>query len=417
MKNIIFTTLIIVTIVFIFPTLSFAQVTFRFPVNTGTPINSYFDNNLSLSGTQKYDCSTSSTRSGHRGVDIPVSTGTPVIAGGAGRIYDTWNNCPDISGANGSDPKCGGPTNPGNSYGNYYRLDHAGNTSDGSGLVSIYAHMKASSITIPIGTPVSCSQQLGQSASSGDAAGPHLHFELRTNGLTKSEIDPFIGTCSHTTPPNWTSVNNSQPTTTCDNHPLAPSNAAVSSPTANSLVIKFKDNSLNETNTLVERKIGTGGGWVSYGSFGALSGASNNLWSWTNTGLWPGTTYCYRLRSQNGTLYSLTYSNEACGSTTNTSPIPLTPSNVTITNPTSSSLQVNFKDNATNETNILVERKINTTSGTWLQVASFAALTGTSSWYWTNTGLASQTNFCYRLRAVTTTGSSAYSSQACGTTL
>ena len=414
MKKIIFTISIIIVVVFIFPMSLFAQVTFRNPLNTGTVINSYFDNNLSITGTQKYDCSTSTTRSDHQGVDFPVSLGTSVYSAGAGRIYDTWNSCPDTSGANGSDPKCGGPTNPGNSYGNYYRIDHAGDTNDGSGLVSIYAHMKQGTVTLSVGTPVSCSQQLGQSASSGGSSGPHLHFELRTDGINAlTKIDPFIGNCSHLTPPSWTAVSNGQPTTQCDPLPLAPSNVVVSSPTASSLIVNFRDNALNETNILVERKIGISGSWISLGGFGALTSA--NSWSWMNSSLASNQTYCYRLRAQNSYGYS-PYSNESCGTTSSISSTPPAPSNVTITNPTTSSLRVNFTDNATNETNILIERKIGA-SGSWISLGGFGALAGASSWYWINGGLFSRTMYCYRLKAINASGSSSYSNEACGTTL
>ena len=416
MKKIIFiASVIAVVIVFVLPIPTFAQVTFRRPIDLATAINSYFDNNLSITGTQKYDCSTSTTRSDHQGVDFPVPIGTPVITAAAGRIYEIWNSCPNTSGANGSDPKCGGPNNPGNSYGNYYRIDHAADTADGKGLVSIYAHMKQGTVTIPVLTPVSCSQQLGQSASSGDSTGPHLHFELRTDGLNSlTKIDPFIGSCSHLTPPSWTSVSNGQPTTQCDNHPLTPSNVSVSNPTASSLQINFKDNALNETNILVERKTGAFGTWSQITNFGALSGASS--WYWTNGGLSSGTTYCYRLRAQNSFGYSDTYSNESCGTTSSSSSLPLAPSNVIITSPTTNSLQVNFKDNATNETNILIERKIGI-SGGWVSLGGFGVLAGASSWYWTNSGLSSKTTYCYRLKAINTVGSSPYSNEACGTTL
>lgn len=234
MKKIILTTLAIIVMVFVLPTPSFAQVNFRRPIDLATAINSYFDNNLSITGTQKYDCSTSTTKSDHQGVDFPVPIGTPVIAAGTGRIYyknTELNGCPDVGSLN---------SNCGDGFGNHYRIDHAGDTRDGSGLVSIYAHMKNGTLTIPVGTAVACGQQVGQSASSGSSSGPHLHFETRTNGIdANTKIDPYIGQCSHLTPPSWTAVSNGQPTTQCDNRPLAPSNVYISNPTTSSLVVNF----------------------------------------------------------------------------------------------------------------------------------------------------------------------------------
>lgn len=96
--------------------------------------------------------------------------------------------------------------------------------------------------------------------------------------------------------------------------------------------------------------------------------------------------------------------------------VPAAPSNVSVTNPTATSLQVNFTDNATDETNILIERKTGT-GGSYVSLGGFGALAGTGNWYWVNTGLLSRTTYCYRLKAINAAGSSAYSNEACGTTL
>lgn len=94
---------------------------------------------------------------------------------------------------------------------------------------------------------------------------------------------------------------------------------------------------------------------------------------------------------------------------------PAAPSNVSVSDPTSSSLRVNFKDNATNETGFKVERKTGT-GGTWSQITTFGILANAGNWYWINNGLASSTTYCYRLRAYNAIGDSSYSNEACGTT-
>ena len=94
---------------------------------------------------------------------------------------------------------------------------------------------------------------------------------------------------------------------------------------------------------------------------------------------------------------------------------PEAPSNVSITNPTATSLRINFTDNTYDETNILIERKIGA-GGSWVSLGGFGILDKIGNWYWNNTGLVSQTTYCYRLKAINAVGSSPYSNEACGTT-
>lgn len=94
---------------------------------------------------------------------------------------------------------------------------------------------------------------------------------------------------------------------------------------------------------------------------------------------------------------------------------PAAPSNVSISNPTNTSLRMNFIDNATNETSTAVERKIS--GGSWNLLGAFGELSGIGNYYWTNTGLSSGTTYCYRLKAFNAFGSSAYSNESCGLTL
>ncbi|MCK5413241.1 MAG: hypothetical protein KAI57_02590 [Candidatus Pacebacteria bacterium] len=94
---------------------------------------------------------------------------------------------------------------------------------------------------------------------------------------------------------------------------------------------------------------------------------------------------------------------------------PAAPSNVLINNPTATSLRINFTDNATNETSIAIERRISGES--WSLFGYFGTLPGTGNWYWINTGLSSQTVYCYRLKVFNVVGSSLYSNEACGLTL
>jgi murein DD-endopeptidase MepM/ murein hydrolase activator NlpD len=90
----------------------------------------------------------------HPGIDIAVPSGTPIHAAAAGTvIYAGW-----MSG-----------------YGNLSVIDH------GNGLATAYGHQ--SSIGVSVGQTVSQGQVIGLSGCTGYCFGPHVHFEVRVNGV------------------------------------------------------------------------------------------------------------------------------------------------------------------------------------------------------------------------------------------
>jgi len=95
----------------------------------------------------------------HEGIDIGCAYGTPNRAAAAGTvIYAGW---------------LGG-------YGNLVVIDH------GNGLSTAYAH--ASSILVGVGQTVAQGRTVSLVGSTGHATGPHLHFEVRVNGVA---VDPL----------------------------------------------------------------------------------------------------------------------------------------------------------------------------------------------------------------------------------
>jgi biotin carboxyl carrier protein len=67
--------------------------------------------------------------------------------------------------------------NEGNvSYGRWVEVRH------GNGFTTRYAHLSTQSVSV--GQTVSRGQKLGTVGSTGGSTGPHLHFELRQNGVT-----------------------------------------------------------------------------------------------------------------------------------------------------------------------------------------------------------------------------------------
>lgn len=97
---------------------------------------------------------------GHRAIDIGLPEGSAAIASDTGTVvWADWNiHC----------------------YGNLIVLDH------GNGYVTFYAHLSA--INVYPGQVVNQGQIIGATGNTGCSSGPHLHFEIRLNGVHQ---DPF----------------------------------------------------------------------------------------------------------------------------------------------------------------------------------------------------------------------------------
>ncbi|MFI2431697.1 peptidoglycan DD-metalloendopeptidase family protein [Streptomyces sp. NPDC018693] len=97
----------------------------------------------------------------HTGQDFAVPVGTPVRAVGAGRVARV---------------ACGG------AFGMQVVLEHTG------GYYTQYAHL--ASVAVDQGERVVAGQWIGQSGSTGNSTGPHLHFEVRITPEMGSAVDP-----------------------------------------------------------------------------------------------------------------------------------------------------------------------------------------------------------------------------------
>ena len=156
-------------------------------------IANYVDQDTT-SGIQDYNCGTV-TYDGHRGTDIATAPYpfykmdnnlVDVIAAAPGTIVDKSNGYYDRNCAMSTDTA------------NYIIIQHA----DGS--CALYWHMKKFSLTSKIvGQTVAAGEFLGVVGSSGDATGPHLHFEVWANGSSNSLNDPYSGTCNHLNGSTW----------------------------------------------------------------------------------------------------------------------------------------------------------------------------------------------------------------------
>lgn len=188
------------------PFSSDAQIKFRNPVTpSSAKINTYKDNDSKTTSFKNYSCGTTKVYENHQGTDFGVSLGTQIYASAKGGLYYRHDSCPTYGSM---ESTCGGR------FGNHVRIDHESPYDDGSGTVSVYAHMQKGSVAGL--SSVLCSGKIGLSGSSGQSSGPHVHFEIRPSGFSgSSRRDPFAGSCSQITS-YWTSVNTSGiPGSTC----------------------------------------------------------------------------------------------------------------------------------------------------------------------------------------------------------
>ena len=189
-------------------------------------------------------------------------------------------------------------------------------------------------------------------------------------------------------------------TTTGETTPEAPSNLSASAQSSTSIGITWADNSSNEMGFKIERK--TYGG-----NYSQITTVNANTTSYTDTGLFSGVKYYYRVQAYN-TAGNSAYSNEVEATTAETT--PEAPSNLSVSAQSSTSIRITWADNSNNETGFKIERK--TSSGNYSQITTVSANTTS----YTNTGLSSNTLYYYRVRAYNSAGNSAYSGEDYATT-
>ena len=104
--------------------------------------------------SSRFGVRSSIRKSSHTGLDIATSAGTPIAAAASGTVT--------FSGYKGS-------------YGNMLVISH------GNGVQTYYCH--CSKLYVSAGTQVSQGQKIAAVGSTGNSTGPHLHLEVRINGV------------------------------------------------------------------------------------------------------------------------------------------------------------------------------------------------------------------------------------------
>jgi murein DD-endopeptidase MepM/ murein hydrolase activator NlpD len=100
----------------------------------------------------------------HAGIDLPAPAGTDVAAAAPGVV--TW-----------AAPRGGG-------WGLLVVVRHP------LGVRTLYAHLE--SIDVHVGQQVSGGAVLGRVGATGDATGPHLHFEVRVHGAAVDPLEALV---------------------------------------------------------------------------------------------------------------------------------------------------------------------------------------------------------------------------------
>ena len=101
-------------------------------------------------------------RGSHKGVDLTAPSGTDVFAVLDGQVIASGKQ---------------------KGYGNYVMLDH------GNGIVTLYGHHRKN--FVQDGEIVRRGQKIAEVGRTGNATGPHLHFELRMDGAAQNPL-PFL---------------------------------------------------------------------------------------------------------------------------------------------------------------------------------------------------------------------------------
>ena len=129
---------------------------FGWPVPSCTYITSKFG--------PRYHPVTGVYQSTHTGLDIGAAYGAAIVASDGGTV-----TCAGVKGG----------------YGSCVMIDH------GNGYYTLYGHM--SSISVSLGQSVSKGDTIGYVGDSGITTGPHLHFEIRVNGVCTDPAPWFSG--------------------------------------------------------------------------------------------------------------------------------------------------------------------------------------------------------------------------------
>ncbi len=182
------------------------------------------------------------------------------------------------------------------------------------------------------------------------------------------------------------------------NPPVAPSNLT-SAMSGTNVALNWQDNSTNESQFYVERCQGAG-----CTSFSGLGASGANIPTWTDYNAAAGQSYSYRVRAWNLDGYS-PYSNIATIITPGDPALPAAPSNLTAGALSKSQISLTWTNNAASQDGVKIERCRGSNCTNFVQIKTVPGSATTD----TDSGLAANTAYRYRVRAHNPAGDSPYS--------
>lgn len=117
----------------------------------------------------------------HTGIDISGAgnLGSPIYAAADGVVEMVFNGCPSVG--KGIYDTCG---YGGRTLGNQIVINH------GNGYTTVYGHMHQT-VNVRVGQTVSKGTRIGSMGHSGKSTGPHLHYEVRYNGVALNPLSIY----------------------------------------------------------------------------------------------------------------------------------------------------------------------------------------------------------------------------------
>ncbi|BAL80363.1 fibronectin type III domain-containing protein [Caldisericum exile] len=179
--------------------------------------------------------------------------------------------------------------------------------------------------------------------------------------------------------------------------PAPPSELIATASSCSKVELSWKDNSLDETGFVIERKEGSG-------TFGEIATVSSGVNTFDDLTVSPLTTYTYRVRAFNSFGKSV-YTDEISVSTPACGILPNPPSDLKVNLVSRAEVHLTWKDNSNDEDSFTLERKTEGTS--YSVVKNLSANTIETN----DTGLIPGTKYYYRIRTHNTYGFSDYSNE------